>query len=154
MLDQSNNPPIEEEDEDCLIPGMIDLIEIDMFQVQAALFIDLDCMIDQLISLGTDADNSWRKELCRGMAAHVHDESGSPVLALYIAPDSPVSVWVHEISHLVDFIFDIRGISPCAKSTETRAYMNQFIFEIIENAMANYRMSSTDQDDIQSLSVN
>ena len=45
------------------------------------------------------------------------------------------NTWVHEASHLVDFVIDYLGLDPGVEGTETRAYMLGHIYSSIEEIM-------------------
>lgn len=127
------------EDDEAWPHAYHDVIEVEMFQAQIPVFTDRREMIETLISIGTDAKTAWIDEgPCFGMATTVKDSSGADVFALYLDPEADASVWVHEASHLVDFIFDSRGISTCMASTETRAYMLGWIFKEIARIMNDF----------------
>lgn len=117
----------------------LDVIEVEMFQVQVPVFVDPHVMLNTLRESNCDVDLKDADAPCHGMAYLTNGENGGPVMALYLEPESDASVWVHEASHLVDMIFETRGISPCFSGTETRAYMLQYIFQEICRIMVAFQ---------------
>lgn len=60
----------------------------------------------------------------------------SKLIFMVLPVGVPQSTWVHEASHVVDFVFEHLGIDTGIEVTEVRAYMLGHIFASIEDIMA------------------
>lgn len=62
-------------------------------------------------------------------------KKGQRMHYVMLPSDSTPTTWVHEASHLVDFIFDYLGLDPSIEGTEARAYLLEHIYASIEATM-------------------
>lgn len=114
----------------------VGIIHVEMFQVTIPVFTCLSTMVDTLISLGIDADPSWKEgPPSHGMAVLCEDSKGSSVFAMMLDIEADFMTWAHEIAHIVDMIFMATGIPSGIENTETRAYMTGHIWEQLETIM-------------------
>lgn len=116
----------------------VDLIEVEMFGVQIPLFTNYATMIETISAI-SDIPTDSEPYAFNGMVVHGSTEAGTPVTALYLHPNSSADVWVHEASHLVDFVIFSLGLDETIHGTETRAYMLQHFFREITAIMSSYQ---------------
>lgn len=114
------------------------VLNVDIFNITIPVFLCPRMLVDAFKDKNIAVDEDWADDSIptNGLAIYTRDSEGCAVLGLVIHQDAPVSVWVHEISHLVDFIFNIVGIDGGYEHTETRAHMAGKLFDQLEDIMA------------------
>lgn len=73
-----------------------------------------------------------------GFAGFANDPEGRTLFYVTLPIDTQPRTWVHEASHLVDFIMHKLGMETDLTGTETRAYMIDHIFSSIEDIMSQF----------------
>lgn len=109
-------------------------ISLDMFRMSIPIFLTNTHCIEVLKHEGIEVVPDDGK-VVQGYAGWGTDAEGVRLHYVMLPPDSNTNTWVHEASHLVDFIIDYLGLDPSIDGTETRAYMLGHIFSSIEEIM-------------------
>ena len=79
-------------------------------------------------------------------AGYGEDKNSCRVFYLMLPTDSKVSTWVHEASHIVDYVIDYLGLEAGIAGTEARAYMLDFIYTSIEEIMQPLRPTPVENE--------
>lgn len=109
-------------------------IILDMFRIAIPIFLTNKHCIEVLEYEGIDIVPDDGK-VVQGYAGWGTDAEGVRLHYVMLPADSNTNTWVHEASHLVDFIIDFLGLDPTIDGTETRAYMLGHIYSSIEEIM-------------------
>ena len=109
-------------------------IFLDMFRISIPIFLtNKECVeVLEYEGIETQPDHDYRVE---GYAGWGQDKEGMRLHYVMLPKDSCTNTWVHEASHLVDFIIDFLGLDASIDGTETRAYMMGHIYSSIEDIM-------------------
>lgn len=107
-------------------------IHVDVFNLAIAVFRSDKARVKHLIKNGFNATAHDNRAIA---SAHVDTTSNRFCLSFVIKKDASKSVWVHECSHMADFICDILGVPISLKNTEIRAYLIQHLFSELEKAL-------------------
>lgn len=113
------------------------LITLDMFNIDIPIYISDQDRVDDFQKYGLEVHQVDKPFF--GLAGWTTDENDLRYFYVVLSPTSQPSTWVHEASHLVDFIIDYLGLDPSVDGTETRAYMLGHIFGSIEHVMTPIR---------------
>lgn len=115
------------------VKGFIGFIDIDVFNLQVAVFSKNKSRLKMLRKQGCN-DPSASDEGAFA-SAHLDFVNGSARLSMVLKPAASKSSWAHECSHIVDFIFNFLGIPPGIESTEIRSYLLGHLWSGLEKIM-------------------
>lgn len=111
-------------------------IHIDMLRICIPLFLTEEDCDEFLKSQGIEPATLDTK--VRGFAGFASCPDGAILYYLMLPLETKPRTWVHEASHLVDFIMHHLGMETDLTGTEVRAYMIDHIFASIEDIMSQY----------------
>lgn len=129
----NKNPPRQASKERFYKKHVHDWIHLDIFRIGIPIFTSEDACAAFCAYEGVEFQPSTHAVF--GSAGWGQDRDGHVLFYVVLPPHSNTNTWVHEASHLVDFIIDHLGLEPGIQGTETRAYMLGHIFSSIEAAM-------------------
>ena len=93
-------------------------------ELQVAIFTNEEDFIDTIKDMGGAAEKDEKPSRAFCNVSYIND---LPFFSLVFF-DTAYDVIVHETSHLVDNIFEHRGIEGC---TETRAHFHAWLFRVV-----------------------
>lgn len=111
----------------------IGVVKLDVFDVEVPVYLSDDDRVAALKNCGVQAepyDGAYH-----GLTTINQADCGLLFFSLVIPIDSEDATWVHEASHLADFIMETLGMDPGPGNTETRAYVTAHIFRQISNIL-------------------
>lgn len=113
------------------------MITFDMYETNVPVFIDNKSREAALRAIGVEPE-ALAHESYYGLCCVDDHPQGGSIFSIVLSPESNISTWAHEASHLVDFIFDYLGIHPGVESTENRAYMVGYVTSRFAEIMGEY----------------
>lgn len=113
--------------------GQVGVISLDIFNLDVAVFCCEEDRFNILTEEGCDPDPHPEAAIA---SSHVDTtEKGDPRISMVIKHHASRAVWVHECSHIADFVCDVLGIPLSMDTTEVRAYLTQYLFAELEDLL-------------------
>lgn len=114
------------------------LLTADVYSLEVPVFLSIEkhkaFLTSEGIPLGTYPTHS-----VRGLACWDTNPKGFRIWTVYINPDlAGADTWVHELSHIIDMVFDHLSIDPGIQTTEPRSYLIGHLFAQLEEIMLSY----------------
>jgi hypothetical protein len=118
------------------------VIDLDVFDVQVAVYTDAAQRRDSLEAVGVKAD-----EYPAGSWATAHKDIGQDGVAWFsmvIKPEASRATWAHECVHIADFVMDHLGMPTGVKNTEVRGYIVGHLFASLDAKLPEDYASNTE----------
>jgi hypothetical protein len=110
-------------------------IDIDMFRLCIPVFTTDKARIEYTSHFSDRVETLPDDHAYHGLAGYAVCRDMTWMFWLVIPVESNQNTWVHEASHIVDYVIDHLGLDPGIDGTETRAYMLGHIFSSIEDIL-------------------
>lgn len=111
----------------------MDLIQVDVFNLDVAVFDSQRSRFKELTAQGCDFDEYHDSNLASSHKDFTKD--GELRFNFVIKPHASKAVWAHECCHMADFICDTLGIPISEKNGEVRAYLVQHLYQGLEDIL-------------------
>lgn len=109
----------------------IGMLKVNPFGREVPIFTSSKAYMAEAASLGYEVSEPDGSFL--GYLSIIEDEDGYTRHAIIFHEDARFHTWVHEISHLIDYVFKHCGVPSGIESTEVRAYlMNDLLIQLQE----------------------